>query len=492
MPTPETFTKSGKFVIASGKELWGELRVAGKNSLLYLRDDERFDPFVRSDGLITGALHDLTKVTLLKCINLTGLGYGSRNDEIYYHTEIFPHFVLEGEQHLSADERISKVTFKLEDGTNLFYDFDAFGSVIDARPHIDQIAKANRIDRAIPIGPDPKIVYFAGKREIVSLDTTLGHVRVQHNPSWCLPDPRGVRIDNFISISIDMPDAVRFDEAITRTLRLLRFLELIIGRPQNLQTMFVQTEGNDRERLNVHWSHRPARKEESGEGGSTPQPADMLLMPIEDPEEFSRVLRFWLDKYDERQDARDRFHSSFAMQRRYTVDRLVACANMFDILPRSAVPRDADLTADLLKAKTNSQKLFETLPHSYERDSVLNALGRVGKATLKHKARHRGQIVVDALGGRPQELFFVLDAAVNCRNHYVHGTPSKIDYSKNFDLVIFFTNTLEFVFGASELIEAGWDMRRFAARGTTMTHPYGSYLVGYKRNLDDLKSLLNI
>jgi hypothetical protein len=81
MRKPKTVTKFGKFVIASRKESWGELHVAGKNSLLYVRDDERFDPYVSSDGCITGILHDLTKVTLLECINLTGVGYGSRNNE---------------------------------------------------------------------------------------------------------------------------------------------------------------------------------------------------------------------------------------------------------------------------------------------------------------------------------------------------------------------------------------------------------------------------
>lgn len=45
MTEAETFTKFGKFSI-SGKELWGELQVAGTNSLLYLRDDKPFDPFV--------------------------------------------------------------------------------------------------------------------------------------------------------------------------------------------------------------------------------------------------------------------------------------------------------------------------------------------------------------------------------------------------------------------------------------------------------------
>jgi hypothetical protein len=68
MGNSETFTKFGKFLI-SGNELWGELRVAGKDSMLYLRDDKEFNPNVSAEGCVTGVVHDLTKVTLLKLIN---------------------------------------------------------------------------------------------------------------------------------------------------------------------------------------------------------------------------------------------------------------------------------------------------------------------------------------------------------------------------------------------------------------------------------------
>ena len=44
MTSPDSLAKFGKFVIAD-KELLGKLKIAGKNSLLYVRDDERFDPF---------------------------------------------------------------------------------------------------------------------------------------------------------------------------------------------------------------------------------------------------------------------------------------------------------------------------------------------------------------------------------------------------------------------------------------------------------------
>jgi hypothetical protein len=88
-------------------------------------------------------------------------------------------------------------------------------------------------------------------------------------------------------------------------------------------------------------------------------------------------------------------------------------------------------------------------------------------------------------------LILVLEQAVNCRNHYVHGGPSKIDYRNHFfETVAFFTQTLEFVFAASDLIDAGWSFTRWFQQGTTGSHPFGTYCSYYKDNLRALKALL--
>jgi ApeA N-terminal domain 1 len=172
------------------------------------------------------------------------------------------------------------------------------------------------------------------------------------------------------------------------------------------------------------------------------------------------------------------------------VDRLIGAANMFDILPRSAVPRDVELPRDLQEAKQQCRGIFRSLPDSYERSSILNALGRIGMASLKHKTRHRAQYLVPTLEEWFPEIVRVLDAAIDCRNHYVHGSPSRIDYSENNDMVIFFTHTLEFVFGASELVEAGLDIQAFVERPTSMSHPYGAYRVNYPLNLQAFRALV--
>ena len=56
---------------------------------------------------------------------------------------MFLHFVIFGNEHItSADRKITAVSFHVNDAENLFYDFDAFGQVIDAKPHIAQLVGA--------------------------------------------------------------------------------------------------------------------------------------------------------------------------------------------------------------------------------------------------------------------------------------------------------------------------------------------------------------
>ena len=55
----------------------------------------------------------------------------------------------------------------------------------------------------------------------------------------------------------------------------------------------------------------------------------------------------------------------------------------------------------------------------------------------------------------------------------------------------FFAETLEFVFAASDLIEAGWKIGPWLQQGTSMLHPFGTYCVAYRDSLRALKTLLS-
>ena len=487
----EESKQTGTFTVSPGRDVYGELTLKGPKTSLYLQDKMFFDTHAIPDLCVKGVLHDLTKVSLIQCITTSGPGSASRGKESYNFANLFPHYVVHGDHHITPVEKtIAEVHFVVDDATTLFYDFDAFGSLIDARPFIDQIAHANALDRKITTGSDPQILYFTGKREIFAADTVLGRVSASHHPTHNLGGPGGVRLENTIFVTLAFKEAVTFDDAIFHTSTLLRYLEILVGRPQNLLKLDLRIEANDERPviLQVYWSIPPKREPTHEE--QKPHPADILLDAVKQPEVFSRVLASWLNRQQTWHDARLRFSNSFAKQQYYDLDRLIGSANMFDILPNSAVPPDVQLSPELNDAKEACRNIFKALQRSPERDSVLGALGRVGKSNLKQIIRHRAQPVIDAVGKKFQELFMVTDEAVNCRNHYIHGSEPCFNYSDNFNTVIFFTETLEFVFAVSDLIEAGWDVNAWSELSTTMSHPFARYRINYAMHLQELKALL--
>jgi hypothetical protein len=483
--------QTGRFTTSPGKEISGDLTLAGSKTSLYLHDNEFFDTHAIPNRCITGVLHDRAKVSLIDCITTSGTGSGSRGDDRYHFANLFPHFVVYGDHHITPDQKtITEIDFVIDDATTLFYDFDAFGSVIDARPYIEQIAHANGLDREIKTGPDPQILYFTGKREIFVADTVWGKVSASHSPSHTLGGPSGVRLENTIFVTVALENAITFRDAVLRTGTLLSYFGMLVGRPQNLVKLGLLIASSPEKPvfLRVYWSMPPRRERLHEE--ENPHPADVLLDAVRQPETFSNVLANWLERHRAWHEARSRFFESFADQHYYSIDRLIGAANMFDILPNSAVPPDVELSEELKAAKEAGRKSFRALPQSLERDSVLGAMGRMGKSGLKHKIRHRAGWLIGASGKHFPELVTVCDEAVNCRNYYVHGNDPRFDYSANPAARVFFTDTLEFMFAASDLIEAGWDVETWSRRGSSMSNQFARYHINYALGLNELKALL--
>ncbi|MGH9775432.1 MAG: HEPN domain-containing protein [Candidatus Acidiferrales bacterium] len=491
METPEKSVLAGEFTLPPGKDVYGELTLSGSKTSLYLRDKEFFSTHSIPDQFIKGVLHDLTKVSLIHCITTSGTGSGSRGKERYHFATVFPHFVVSGDRHLAPDQKtIAEVHFVIDDASTLFYDFDAFGFLIDARPFIEEITKANVLQREVAIGPNPEILFFTGKNEIFTVDTVLGRISASHRPTRSLGGPNGVQLNNTIFATIAFKESANLDESILRTSTLLRYFGMLIGRPQNLLKLVLLTKSDQEEPdfLQVYWSMPPNR--DPSHEWEKPHPSDVLTDAVRQPEEFSRVLASWLDRQDAWRDARWRFFNCFAEQNHYGPDRLIGSANMFDILPSSAVPAEVPLSKELEAARKVSRGAFLPLRLTPQGGSILDALGRIGKASLKQKVGHRARKIAEAVGDRFPELQLVTDEAVNCRNFFVHGGKPRFDYSSNVDAMSLFTDTLEFVFAASDLIEAGWDVKRWSNVPTTMSHPFARFRVTYATRLRELKALL--
>ena len=327
--------------------------------------------------------------------------------------------------------------------------------------------------------------------EIFSADTLIGRISASHSPRpITFGGPSGVGLKNTILLTIEFREPVIFEHSIRHMTTIGRFLEILVGRAQKYIAIGLSAASGKHPSvpLNVYWNMQPKLKRRRG--ASKPHPSDVLLEAVRQPDDFCRVLASWLDRDESWRAARARFSTCFAKQNSSNIDRLIAAANMFDILPACAVPSDIPLSKELDEARLASRKAFRALPPSPERDSVLGALGRVGKANLKHRVRYRAANILKETADRFPELTTVIDEAVNCRNFYVHGTDASFDYEAHFDAVTFFTDTLEFVFAASDLVEAGWDVKTWSNLGTTMSHRFARYRINYALQLQALKALL--
>lgn len=174
----------------------------------------------------------------------------------------------------------------------------------------------------------------------------------------------------------------------------------------------------------------------------------------------------------------------------YGINRIVGAANMFDLLPESHAPKKKEPDEVLKAAVRHCRDTFAALPDSFAKQSVLSALGRVGTASLRDRVYHRVERVLAAAGGRFPDLHVPCNHAVLARNHYVHGSKASFDYREHFTEFAFITDTLEFVFAVSDLLDLGWSLETWMGNGLTMSHPFGAYVVDFPMNMQRLQKLV--
>jgi hypothetical protein len=482
--------KAGVFKLISGEEVSGELRLMGPDSSLCLFSDFPFD--ARASREITGKLFDGTLVTLIDCVFLKGSGISTEDGFEFSKATIFPQCVVIGTGSFDLNTKlVHSIYFSIDDVSSIFHDFSAFGRITqNTRAVLGEALLREPQSKQLEIGQSPLVYYFTDKSEIISIETIIGLVSVVHMPSLGMPGPKGIELRNRIEISIQPNEEEPLARIIQNLTDLVQFFGITAGRPQNVTYITILPASNTSEQLEIHLSFPPNRNQPVFEP-FRPVHIDIPISPITQSEQFKTVLKAWLERHDIWRNARERFMTSFSLQNIYSIDRLISAANMFDILPSSACPADNVIPKEILLAAERARADFRILSVSPDRDAILGALGRIGQPSLKKKIRARASIISSKLGGHFPDLELVVDQAVNCRNHYVHGSMSKIDCTKN-DCLNFFVDTLEFIFAASDLIDSGWRIQEWEKRGTAMSHPFGRFRETYKDRLAALKKLLDV
>lgn len=479
----------GAYRLPSGQSVIGDLRIEGASTLLKMHSDE-FLACVKAASCITGTAYSGEHLTLIDCLTFSMGDTSFKDAPSRYYADVFPHYVAVGGHHLKPDQPcVSAIHFTTTDLTELFHDFDAFSKVIDARPIIDVVLQERRQMRPVEAGEWPLVSYFTGKDCIAEVFTAIGKVSINHRPRYSLGGPTGVYIKNRIVVSIESTHPVTFDESIDRMYQVACFLSVAAGRAQGVDHVHVTTTEviDDIPQLLRIWpSHRWKVADKSEQ--HKPHPADVPLDPIAHRPEFNAVLADWISRHSGWRDARGRYLECMRSANEYGPDRLVAAANMFDILPADAVPLAAELPDDLASTRDECVRMFRKHPSGIDRDSALSALGRLGCPSLPKKVAHRASIVEESrLGRRFPELQFVASIAVKCRNFFVHGSSGDIDYRRIEPFLPFLTDALEFIFAASDFIEAGWDAQRWGSNGHSWGHSFARFRSGYAIALAELR-----
>ncbi|NDU91797.1 MAG: hypothetical protein G3I10_04200 [Ferrovum sp.] len=487
--TPEKSRLQGTFKLPNSQEVFGELRLAGKKSVLRLSSSSDF-PSLHDVSYLYGTTLDHFKVTCIDCVS-SSQGTTSRGNEVTYHyVDVFPHFVTVGDEHFDPSASVvSEIHFSVNDLTSMFYDYDAFGHVIDAKPLIDSVLAEKRRRRSVEVGEWPQIAYFTGKSTVIEVNTEIGTVVVRNRPSWKVGGSDGVFIKNRMIVSLESSSPTTFSDALGRMMTVVRFLSVLAGREQeinNIHLNMTTTSDANRSPLRVHWSLAPKC---SGAKYSNlkPESRDMPLDPIHRPEEFSTVLQNWVSREEGWRVARVRYLSGLRKGNSYDANRLIGAANMFDILPREAGPAATPLPADLAASQAACLDILRAHSQSQDRDSAISAIKRMGKPSLPKKVQYRTALVERHFGARLTDLSYLAKVAVQCRNYFVHGGSDDFRFSAAEPFMSFLTDALEFTFAASDLIEAGWAAAQWNGKPHSDGHSFARFLWSYDINLSDLK-----
>lgn len=411
----------GAFELPGNPGSIGELQLTGPNIHLKLHGNSPF-PFIGGHPHIYGHAFTGERLSLIQCLTASTTGSGMAPTSAQHQADIIPHYAAVGRVHLDPDkELISEIHLATRDLNTQCHDFDAFGYVADPRAIIDTIVLGNDGKPIHEVGENPKVFYFSGKETIAEVSTAIGIVAIRHRPRYSFQGTTGFFMKNGIFMSIRPVRNLNFWDACNSISKALGFIWMIAGRPQKIRSFHLTTSliiGGIQQLVEIYPRYQWYSDCEPDRGKLNR--FDMPLDPIRHRPEFEAVLSRWIERDGRWRASRVRYFGCLS-HGSYDPERLIAAANMFDILPEEAVPSSSELSSELAATRDRCTELFRQHPRGIDRDSALSALGRLGKPSLPKKVAYRVSIVEKAVEGKFPDLGFVAGLAVKCRNFFVHG-----------------------------------------------------------------------
>lgn len=486
----------GKFSFGKYSNLPGTLTVDGRNSRLDLNNESFFYYDCTKYPTIFGLLEDYRKVTLVNCVSLSSTGSRSVKIDGKWHghstASAFPHYAVFGDKNINPDaETIKKIRIIIKGENAAFYQPFLFSSAFDADDLAIKAIKrtSKKMEHEIKIGSHPQIWFYAGQTKNMLGRTDVGEITLL-DCYRSQESSRGISVKNRPSIQIEFFKPLSFHAILPQALEFMKLLGILGGEALTLKKLELVIAARDpsqsQQNFDVYFSLPPGGKDTPGR---TVLPIDVPVRYHDSADEFQKIVTNWFATNSERRNARSNAIHCVLNFGRYSPQRLMTAASAFDLLPASSKPCGAQGSHEFQNLIEETKVKFRGLEKSPERESILDALGRFNKPNLRKIIEHRAAIVCKLIPDHLPEIEIVIRQAVLARNFYVHGTQGDFDYESNPALCSFLMDTLEFILIAAELIEAGWNIKRWMNEGGSGTYPFSRYLLGYHHNLQALKAI---
>lgn len=443
----------GSFQIGSNDNVSGILNKEDVSQEFNCWSPEFFN--VESHSDIYGKTSEGKYISLINCLGNTGQRmYGQKAS---FNAKIYSHLMIVGTSEiLPYGDLFKSISLTIDNPERMIPMHSGFDYINFPNDELLSALKRQEYHGKLEPNKSAIIAYFDGNFEIFNQDTKVGRV----SASNCLStgggySTNGVSIKNKIVVNINFEEPLLLEEAFERAYQLSLFLRFVSGSGLQFGEISLKKDCEDEhQELLVYHSNYNWGEDKKDRFNSDP------LVDV-NSEEFLCILKNWFDKED-RDTVRYSFYGSY-FQEGYSPSRLIAVANLFDIFPKTrgeekkTLPEGSpELLEDLESRIKSDFEDFDTI-----RQSLLHSISNISRKSLKDRIFERISILEEHLTTRPlsaDDLRFIVRKAILVRNFFVHGSQTDKLFNKidPFDFQSLFIDTLEHIYGWSELIESGW------------------------------------
>ena len=491
------------FLEYKNDELFGELksnREKSDSNSVNITSKARFNTI---DGAPLFGDSRLGKVSLLGCSSRgVPSTINQEGQTTIYHKNVFFDYILIGSRHVKLDnECIKGIRFTLRDIKNGVFNNDQFknhGFLDQPADEIVKIINKHKPDSYPELQRGKGLItYFSGDWDYLQKFKTIhGDVSIKR---WIMVDLVGTNLNSEPYITVDFDkNPAKLEDALDKMRKIRLFFAWIMGYLPELGDVFVYTtpQNDDGKRdesgklqvySGVEYQGTPEGKKESGS----------LIDATHFPDEFKKVIIKWLKRHEKREEANNRFltylsKKSFKGSQGLLEDYVKSAGDTFDLLPDQDKPPANSLPSNVCDILDEAKKQIKECYKCREIDEktwqdISSTLGHIKKnRRLSDTIKKRAEIVIDHYGeDKLKELNMVIGKAVKCRNRFTHRSKNESDqYNYDIEAIRFLAETLEFIYGTSELLECGWKTG-ISTHGCEIHH-FDSFMNTYDRR----KSLL--